>query len=306
MFYKFLFSFGCLFNSAPSYVSFHINRSVWHESAVCVRRYLRRTMELRAHVLSVSFLFNVSFLFTMSLFTYMGLFRRESVVCVQMNVFDDKIVCACFTSLSYSSLLKVSIICHFWNKYVCFEANQLCVCREPAVCVQMNVFDHKVVCTCFTNLFYQSIWHVSFMSLLEYIGLFWRESAVCEQMTVSDTEASCTRAMWWVRGRWDALATLCHTLQHTVTYCNTLQYTTISDTEASCTRAMWRVRGRWDTLQHTATHCNTLQHTATLYNTLQFRIQGPRAPARYGGWDGMHCNTLSHTATHCNKLQHNI
>ena len=61
-------------------------------------------------------------------------------------------------------------------------------------------------------------------------------------------------------------------LQHTTTYCNTLQHTII-----------YR-----DTLQRTATHCNTLQRTATHCNTLQ------HSAAR--------CNTLQHAATRCNTL----
>jgi len=55
-------------------------------------------------------------------------------------------------------------------------------------------------------------------------------------------------------------ATLCNTLQHTAAQCNTLL---IESTHRS------RPNSRYNILQHTATYCNTLQHTATHCNTLQ-------------------------------------
>jgi len=69
---------------------------------------------------------------------------------------------------------------------------------------------------------------------------------------------------------------VCHSLRHTATHCNTLQHT------ASLRHSLQQ------TATHclTATHCNTLQHTATHCLT------------------ATHCNTLQHTATHCNTLQH--
>jgi len=68
------------------------------------------------------------------------------------------------------------------------------------------------------------------------------------------------------------------TLQHTATYCHTLQ--------------------------PNVTHCNALQHTATLRHTAQIepldtRIQDASHRITLQQWI-----TLQHTAVHCNTLQH--
>ena len=78
-------------------------------------------------------------------------------------------------------------------------------------------------------------------------------------------------AVWWQCGavccRPFLLKRDCHTLVHTATHCNALQF------------VVWQVMGAstrdYSTLQHTATHCSTLQHahhtlqhTATHYNWL--------------------------------------
>jgi len=64
-------------------------------------------------------------------------------------------------------------------------------------------------------------------------------------------------------------ATLCNTLHHAETHCNTHLCAIQRDTSTS----------EYLNLNISATHCNTLQHIET------------------------HCNTLQHTATHCNTLQ---
>jgi len=67
-------------------------------------------------------------------------------------------------------------------------------------------------------------------------------------------------------------ATLCNTLQHSATHCNTLD--TLQ--HSGHTATLWTHCNTLDTLQHSTTPHNTLQHTcntlqrsATLYNTLQ-------------------------------------
>ena len=75
--------------------------------------------------------------------------------------------------------------------------------------------------------------------------------------------------------RWRLQLQRQHTLQHTATYCNTLQHTAICYNTPICLRHERCLQlQRQHTLQHNATHCNTMQHTAT------------------------QCNTLFHTATH--------
>jgi len=121
------------------------------------------------------------------------------------------------------------------------------------------------------------------------------------------------------------------TLQHTATYCNTLQriathyntrvypivgrgqtgMTLSADLHHTATQytATHCNAIHCNTLQHTATHCNTLQHIATRRNTLQRMclfnsLEGAQRDVQ--GCDSSprcntpHCNTLQHTATHCN------
>ena len=114
-------------------------------------------------------------------------------------------------------------------------------------------------------------------------------------------------------------ATLCNTLQHSATHCNTLQTRCNTLQPAACHRQgrlhralLWNRRQsaayslRWSglfcrslLLQHPATHCNTL-HTATHCNTLQHTATHCNALEH----TATHWNTLQHTATHCNTLQH--
>jgi len=99
-----------------------------------------------------------------------------------------------------------------------------------------------------------------------------------------------------------------NTLQHTVTYCNTLQCNTLQHTEvvASCethysTHSLTQCNTPTSRLAEILQH-NTLQHTATHCNTPTSRIA-----------EILQHNTLQHTATHCNTptsrlaeiLQHN-
>ena len=105
-------------------------------------------------------------------------------------------------------------------------------------------------------------------------------------------------------------ATLCNTLQHTVTPNNTLQYTAAHYYSAlnhprmhsaiHCDALQHYVQNiahaatRCNTIHHNATHCSALQHTVILCSTLQHTVTP---------FNTM-CNTLQHTATHCNTLQH--
>ena len=70
-----------------------------------------------------------------------------------------------------------------------------------------------------------------------------------------------------------------HSLQHTVTHCNTLH--------------------------HTASHCNRLQQIATQCSTLQHasrKIKHTKICKHSLQHNATHCNTLQHTATQCNAL----
>jgi len=79
-----------------------------------------------------------------------------------------------------------------------------------------------------------------------------------------------------------------HTLQYTITYCNTLRHTATHCNILHHAALPPPAHGRWhyNMLQLDAIRCNTLQDTATLCNTLQHTAT--------------HCTSLRLTATHCN------
>jgi len=90
-------------------------------------------------------------------------------------------------------------------------------------------------------------------------------------------------------------------LQHTTTYCTTLQHMHHIATQCNASQKC----GTYDvgcemfymgsSAHHVAAiYCNALQQTATHCNTLHNTLQHTAT----------HCNTLQHTATHCNTLQH--
>jgi len=83
-----------------------------------------------------------------------------------------------------------------------------------------------------------------------------------------------------------------HTLQHTITHCNTLRHTATHGNILHHAALPPPAHARWhyNMLQLDAIRYNTLQDTATLCNTLQHTAT--------------HCTSLHLTASHCNTLQH--
>jgi len=71
-----------------------------------------------------------------------------------------------------------------------------------------------------------------------------------------------------------------------------------------------------DTLQHTATYCTTLQHiyicTYTNNESFEYSYRSPLLPCSHactytaGDESPTRCNTLYHTVTRCNTLQHMV
>jgi len=112
-------------------------------------------------------------------------------------------------------------------------------------------------------------------------------------------------------------------MQHTATYCNTLQ----SVVESLCNESGTQVHCKTlrdtarhynalqDTLQDTATHSNALQHSAThqesathfnlLLSCCVMRVARRHTAIRCITLQdtARHCNTLQDTASHCNTLQ---
>jgi len=92
-------------------------------------------------------------------------------------------------------------------------------------------------------------------------------------------------------------------LQHTATYCNTLQHTKKRITASTMRTKYWRYADWRKLLQHTAAHCNSLQHTET---HKQVNYTESTTSTRYSRYQHRrkYCNTLQHTTTYCNTLQH--
>jgi len=109
-------------------------------------------------------------------------------------------------------------------------------------------------------------------------------------------DSSCVCA--GTRSRFNALVLPC--LQHTATYCNTLQHIGILPMSAPAQKLapMLSYCLFYNTLQQTATRCNTLEFYLCLHqNKTSLQCFGTAFFTTY-------CNILQHTATYCNILQH--
>ena len=206
-------------------------------------------------------------------------------VCVCMCVR----VCVCVRAC-----LCVRVCVYFPAPDSCnFKLTRLC----DGVCVRAYIYD--VICVCHTHTSGKYMYLNSTQPKTKWDsggGLFWQPITLIAYKKKKTFINDAIHTIWLRMQERVELMTEWKILQHTATYCNTLQL--------AATRCTLRWVDEW--MKHTATHCNTLQHTATHCITLQHTAA--RCTSRWvDEWKkhtAPHCNTLQHTATHCITLQH--